>query len=90
MNELNIRKLIDDAMEKKDRSVSILITENDIHVSVYPYSDEPLSWKNRKIGQELYTGVYECPSCGHCRIEATSYCPDCGEKLKLVTKEESE
>ena len=30
--------------------------------------------------------THECPFCGHQSEEETNYCPDCGARLKLVTR----
>lgn len=74
--DVDIHKIIDDAMEKKDRSVTIFITKDATTVSVYPYEDKPLEWTKNK------GGTHTCPSCGEYQDFMTPYCPYCGEKLK--------
>ena len=44
---IDIYKIIDEAMEKKDRSLTILITPTGTSVSVYPYSEGTFVGKRR-------------------------------------------
>lgn len=75
MENINIYKIIDEAMEKKDRSVSIFIHNNNVNISVYPYSNEELRWKKTP------SLMVACPSCGQTQEYCTPYCGLCGEKL---------
>ena len=74
---VDIHKIIDDAMEKKDRAVIIYISAYGVNVNVSPYSDEPLRWI--RIVDNIRP--FECPSCGTNNSRPTAYCPECGEKL---------
>ncbi len=75
-----ICKIIDDAMEKKDRSVQLFISNQRILISVYPYEqgypnwipvEDPLSNKQK----------FRCPECKSYSDFMTPYCPICGEQL---------
>jgi len=78
--DVDIHKIIDDAMEKKDRSVTIFINKDATTVSVYPYEDKPLAW----VESTKTNYSYQCPTCGdHFRTQSP-YCPTCGEKLKFI------
>ena len=75
--DVDIHKIIDDAMEKKDRSVTIFISKDATTVSVYPYEDKPREWVPRED-----TMGYLCPECNVWQKHPTNYCSNCGEKLK--------
>jgi predicted amidophosphoribosyltransferase len=75
---VDIHKIIDDAMEKKDRSVTIFIGKEATTVSVYPYDDKPREW----ITMDRNGGWFRCPECGSTYRDMSPYCPECGEKLK--------
>lgn len=80
-----IKSIIDEAMEKRDRTVSVYIHDDTMSVSVTPIgADEP-----RWIPKE---GGYVCSTCGRWQINASRYCCDCGEALKNMDMfdEESE
>lgn len=79
MENINIYKIIDEAMEKKDRSVSIFIHNNNVNISVYPYSNEELRWEEKPT--YFTTAHFACPSCGQTQAYCTPYCGLCGEKL---------
>lgn len=72
--KIDINKIIDDAIEKKDRSVMIYINGESTSISVHPI-EGPLKWV--KCGYH----IYKCPNCGVDTDHQTQYCPDCGEKL---------
>lgn len=77
---VDIHKLIDDAMEKKDRRVSIFITKDTTSINVEPLIESKPRW----IFKERYRGRYTpvCSECGYeYAKEETPYCPCCGEKL---------
>lgn len=75
MEKIDINKIIDDAMEKKDRTVNVFITGENVSVSVSPLDNTPSKWV-RVMG-----GISKCPECGHKSNYESPYCPDCGEKL---------
>jgi predicted amidophosphoribosyltransferase len=79
VTDVDIHKIIDDAMEKKDRSVTIFITKDTTSVSVYPYEDKPREWVLR-TGNAVYPWV--CPECGDTFKESSRHCPSCGEELR--------
>ena len=76
MKNLDINKIIDDAMEKKDRTVTVFITGGNVSVSVSPLEDAPHKWS------KVLAGISKCPECGYKTNYESAYCPDCGEKLK--------
>lgn len=76
--DVDIHKIIDDAMEKKDRSVTIFINKDATTVSVYPYEDKPTEW----IVLDRNGNWFRCPECGSTYRDMSPYCPECGEKLK--------
>lgn len=86
--KIDIHKIIDDAMEKGDRSVSIYIGQSCVTVNVTPYEkEEPARWILRRKGDGW---PYECSACG---VEAKypwSYCPHCGEQMKMPKEEEND
>lgn len=79
-DNVDIHLLIDDAMEKKDRTVSIFITKNSTTINVYPNTDDGMKWiehiryvnKNKKI-------EFECSKCGAFVVHPDLYCSHCGE-----------
>jgi len=71
---IDINKIIDEAIEKKDRSVMIFINGETTSVSINPI-EGPLKWL--KVGYK----IYKCPNCGVGTESESQYCPDCGEKL---------
>ena len=78
--EIDIRKIIDDAMEKKDREVMIFISKDHTNVSVIPVN----STKPRWIDKET---TYVCSECGALNKWPSPFCPLCGEKLAISVKE---
>lgn len=79
---VNIRKIIDDSMEKKDRAVHILITSTGTSVEVIPYSNETPRW----IFDRDYC-TYECSECHNTNAYPAPYCPECGEKLAAAKED---
>ena len=69
---VDIHKIIDDAMEKKDRAVHILILPTSTSVNVTPYSNENSRWIDNGLNG------YECPECHGINDWASLYCPICG------------
>lgn len=74
---VDIHKIIDDAMEKKDRSVTIFIGEHGTTVNVYPYPDEKPRWVTRFV------------DCGTNRRHSGYRCSECGEKLAAPMMKEA-
>lgn len=74
---VDIHKIIDDAIEKKDRYVSISIVEAGTMVHVYPHETGQMSWKVI----ENHRHPYVCPNCGRPSDQAYPHCPWCGEDL---------
>lgn len=81
---VDIHKVIDDAMEKRDRSVTIFISKEATTVSVYPYPDEEPRWIPVTLAYSSYPVAYKCSNCGRETNARTlpPYCDMCGEKLK--------
>ena len=75
MERVDINKIVDDAMEKKDRTVTVFISGENVSVSVSPLDNTPAKW-NRVLA-----GISKCPECGYKTNCETQYCPECGEKL---------
>lgn len=74
-------KIIDDAIEKHDRSISIFISPDGITINVYPLTnDDPKEWKRIK-GVAGYGDLYICPYCGSGVTQPTIYCGECGERV---------
>ena len=83
--KIDINKIIDDAIEKKDRSVMIYINGENISVSISPI-EGPLKWVIFDTPDGY--NCCKCPSCGKIGDYQTQYCPDCGEKLAKSYKGE--
>ena len=77
---IDICKVIDEAMEKKDRSVTILISPNGTSISIYPYSEEKPHWIS-VIDSDGKTKFYRCSECGKSSHIPDRYCRHCGEAL---------
>lgn len=78
---IDIHKLIDDAMEKKDRCLNIFITNVATSVYVYPCDDTEPKWTEVTAG-------YVCSECGQFSGWDYPYCPTCGEKMHGVKEKE--
>ena len=78
---VDIHKIIDDAMEKKDRYVTIFISKEGTTINVHPYEDKESKWIYHDPNESNYH--FECSECGSISEFATPYCPVCGEKLKI-------
>jgi hypothetical protein len=84
-DHVDIHKLIDDAMEKKDRNVAILISPIGIKIDIYPYKDDKPRW----IDIGVYYTPFKCSECGCVFHDHTPYCPSCGEKLAAPEEEKN-
>ena len=88
-NPVDIHKIIDDAMEKRDRTVSIYIGEAGVSVSVYPVDHDKVQWIRHKgylTEDGRYRGRDRFPICSNCGYESPSrapatYCGGCGELM---------
>lgn len=80
---IDIHKIIDEAMEKKDRTVSIFIGEAGMSVNVSPRTDEEPRWiPVTYIDSDRIRG-YQCSACGYeDEYDHHPYCAMCGEKLR--------
>lgn len=74
MDKININKIIDDAIAKKDRTVVVFISGENVTVSVSPLDNDSAKWIRA-------TGHSKCSECGFISDYETPFCPDCGEKL---------
>lgn len=69
----DIHKIIDDAMEKRDRTVHILIHSVGISINVSPSNEnDGMKWR------QIEGGGYVCTDCGGVSLHGTMYCPNCG------------
>lgn len=83
----DIQKIIDDAMEKGDRSVHISVVGDKVDVSVQPYKeDEWGEWIEVKSDRDdlplTFTVGYRCSKCGHHHPHMSLYCSICGSRMK--------
>ena len=94
MNQVDINKIIDDAIEKKDRSVSIFINGDNVSVYVEPLEKYDPRWIIRERPASGKYSIskrqYECSECHVWSDVLTSYCGYCGEKLRLPVEEDIE
>lgn len=78
----DIQKIIDDAMEKGDRSVHISVVGDGVDISVYPYKEEGRGEWSAIVDDEWWTRGHRCSKCGfEVRFE-TPYCPHCGNEMR--------
>lgn len=81
-----IKSIIDEAMEKRDRIVSIFIHNGATNVTVTPLGEDEPRWIPRD-------GGYVCSTCGQWELNSSRYCRICGETLKnmdMFTEESEE
>lgn len=97
LENTDIHKIIDDAMEKKDRCVSIFISHIGTMVDVQPIDTHKPHWIPRCAPTDnpnlrgLRIG-YACSECGHeisYHRTPEPYCGCCGEKLALLSEDEN-
>jgi hypothetical protein len=82
-----IRQVINDAMATKDKYVTInMLGGNFTSINVYPISTDEPHWIERNTNTRIR---YICSECGMEASLPYSYCPSCGEKLKVLTPEVS-
>ena len=83
-----IRQVINDAMSTKDKYVTInMLGGNFTSINVYPISEDTAHWV--EVPKETGGFRYVCSECGFEGKWPTTYCPSCGEKLKVLMREVS-
>ncbi len=86
---VDIHKIIDDAMEKRDRTVSIFISaeNNAVSVNVYPVDHDKVYWID-----DCRTLYPYCSNCGYKQKsrEPATYCGGCGELMHGVKEKRYE
>jgi hypothetical protein len=87
----DLHQIIDDAMTKKDREVTIFISKDHTHITVSPRTDSKPRWMIVRGAGRISRLV--CSECGEGSSFQSPFCPACGEKLaapnlKEVTDEE--
>lgn len=88
-DSIDIHKLIDDAMAKKDRVVMVYITDKSTSVKVMPLDSDEDKWRDLSVKSEHYEmRLYACPECNRTSRQATPYCPECGTQLKGVKEKD--
>lgn len=81
-DKIDIHKFMDDAMEKKDRSVYILINGENTSISVTPLLESDPRWIYTTPDTPNGSVAFKCSECGIVSSYTTPYCPWCGEKLR--------
>lgn len=79
---VDINKIIDDAMEKRDRYVHIFISGVGTSIYVRPDDNELMRWKPNP-----YDNKPLCGNCGRASDQAYPHCPWCGEELGISIEE---
>lgn len=87
-NQLNLHKLIDEAMEKKDREVSIFIMKDNMSVYVRPVGSNDPRWIVHEGDSWTKRWKYECSECHAFSDRPGCYCSYCGEKLRMPIEED--
>lgn len=80
---IDIHKIIDDAIEKKDRSVTIHIGESGTVIYVDPITNKKPRWIEKGYD-------YACSECGRESRFAYPHCPFCGEELAKSVEEDTD
>lgn len=78
---IDIPRIIDEAMEKKNRSVTVFVGPQGTTVNVYPYQEAKPYWTSRD-------NHYICSECRAANHFPSPYCPICGEKMCISDTEE--
>jgi len=89
LNSTEIMKLvnqtIDEAMTKKNRSVSMFICNGHVKMDIYPYTETTPHWIEKK-GDKYISDRYICSECGFAWDHISPHCPMCGEQLNMNTE----
>lgn len=83
--QIDISALVNEAIEKKDRTIHILIMGDNISVDVRPFTNEKQRWIYR---EQIDRYNFECSECGYRGEFPSPYCPTCGEKLAMPMEED--
>ena len=85
---VDIHKLIYEAMEKKDRYVSLYISDYGMTVNIYPIEENKAHWIDIATDDSntYDDDTYVCSNCREVADEATHYCPYCGEQMHGTRK----
>ena len=88
--QIDISALVDEAMEKKDRTVHIFIMGDNISVDVRPLEESDPRWIVHEENRTRHVVRYqfECSECRTYSQDPTPYCPFCGEKLRMPVIED--
>lgn len=78
----DIQKIIDDAMEKGDRSVHISVVGDGVSLNVYPYKEEGRGVWSAIVDDDGWTRSHRCSKCGFEARFETPYCPHCGNEMR--------
>lgn len=88
MSEIvDIQAIINDAMEKKDRYVSIFISPSGTNIMVNPLDDKKPRWI---YAEERGMYYLKCSECDSLNSFSSPYCPNCGEKLAAPEEEKDD
>lgn len=79
---IDIPKLIDEAIEKKDRRVTIFVSNIATTIKVEPIVDDDPRWIVRDT-KAPFINTFICSECGRYSDRTYNYCPECGEKMKV-------
>lgn len=83
----DVQKIIDDAMEKGDRSVHISIVGDGMSLNVYPYKEDDGMgvWKVEIVDPDkpYIHHEYRCSVCNATQSYMHPHCPICGAKMKF-------
>ena len=97
ISDFNIHDIINEAMKKKDRSVSIFFGKEGTSVTIVPLEED--SGEDKKTGMwkkridPFYTDglhsktpkyLYVCSYCGRYSDNGTAYCSHCGAEMRGV------
>lgn len=88
--QIDISALVNEAIEKKDRTVHILIMGDNISVDVRPLEESDPRWIMHEENRTRHVIKYqfECSECRTYSQNPTPYCPFCGEKLRMPVIED--
>ena len=88
-NNIDIHRIIDEAMEKKDRMVTIFISEVGTTVSVQPIGESP-HWTVEPDDENPNRNIFVCSECSTQSTFPGIYCSACGEKMNGCKEKENE